>query len=331
LLSVFFVMIFLAGLPLMAEAAPKTMKIAHMGNDAYHMSRAMVRFADILNATGKFKVEVYSGAVFGPDLEAIETVKAGDLDMTVSPTSYFTDEVPSIACIELPYVFPTRQTAINTLETEWGQKQLALLEKSGLYGVGYMENGWRHLTNSKRPVRKPEDLKGLKLRTMPNPIHVYYWNSVGATAEGSPFSELYTNLATKVFDGEENGIAYIYTQKFNEVQRYMTMSGHVYTSFILATNLDYWQKLDKEEQDLINKAYRDAYAYQLDLIAREDEASLAEMKKSTAFPFEVVELTPAEHKAFMDSAKPTHDKYREDLGDEEFDAFLKAVREGTPK
>ncbi|GHV55382.1 ABC transporter substrate-binding protein [Deltaproteobacteria bacterium] len=328
-LAVLFVAAVMIMQPLEGSAAPKRMKVAHMTNEAYHMARAANHFRDALNATGKFKVEVYPSAVFGPDLEAIETTKAGDIDMTISPSSYFTDEVPSIAWVEVPYVFASRQEAINTLETPWGQKQLTLLNKSGLHGVGYLENGWRHTTNSKRPIHKPEDLKGLKMRTMPNPIHTFYYNSIGCSAEGSPFSELYTNLATKVFDGEENGIAHIYTSKFNEVQRYMTLTGHVYTTYFMAMNLDYWKSLTKEEQDLISKAARNAYDYQLDLIAKEDEAALVEMQNDKNHPFEVLTLTPEEHKAFMDSAKPTHEKFRKDLGAAEYEAFQQAIRDSA--
>jgi len=319
-------------LPAHASAAkPKVMKIAHMTNEAYHMHRAMVQFQNELNATGKFKVEIYPSAQFGPDTEAIETTKSGDLDMTVSPSSYFTDEAPSIALIELPYVFNSRLNAIKTLDGPWGQGQLRKLEPAGLYGVGYLENGHRHLSNSRRAVRLPSDMKGLKMRTMPVPAHVYYWNSLGCSAEGSPFSELYTNLATKVFDGQENGIAHTYTSKLNEVQRYMTLSGHVYTTYILAMNGDYWNSLTAEEKELVNKAHEKAYAYQLALIEKEDQANLDEMKANKNHTFEVIELTADEHKAFMDSAKPTHEKYRKELGEAEFDAFLKAISEADAK
>ena len=315
-------------LPAHAGAAkPKVMKIAHMTNEAYHMHRAMVIFQNELNATGKFRVEIYPSAQFGPDTEAIETTLAGDLDMTVSPSSYFTDEAPSMALIELPYVFPSRLNAIKTLDGPWGQEQLRRLEPAGLYGVGYLENGHRHLSNSRRPVRLPSDMNGLKMRTMPVPAHVFYWNSLGCSAEGSPFSELYTNLATKVFDGQENGIAHTYTSKLNEVQRYLTLSGHVYTTYILAMNGDYWNKLTEEEKDLVKKAHANAYTYQLALIEKEDQAQLDEMKANKNHPFEVIELTEQETQAFMDSAKPTHERYRKELGEGEFDAFMKAIAE----
>ncbi|MDR2946321.1 MAG: TRAP transporter substrate-binding protein DctP, partial [Candidatus Adiutrix sp.] len=184
-----------------------------------------------------------------------------------------------------------------------------------------------HITNSRRTIRTPKDMDGLKMRTMPVPAHVFYWNSLGCSAEGSPFSELYTNLATKVFDGQENGIAHTYTSKFNEVQQYMTLSGHVYTTYVLAMNLDYWNELSPEDQELLRKAHKNAYAYQLELIEKEDAANLEEMKNSKNHPFEVTTLTPEEHQAFIDSAKGTHDKYREELGAAEFDAFQAAVRE----
>ena len=330
LFVLFMFVVLVAMTPLSAEAAkPKVMRIAHMTNEVYHMHRAMVQFQNELNATGKFQVEIYPSAQFGTDPEVIESIKAGDITMTVSPSVYFTDEAKGITLIELPYVFSSRAEAIKTLDGPWGQEQLRKLEPSGLYGLGYMENGLRQLTNSKRPIRTPEDLKGLKLRVMPVEAHLFFWNSLGCSSEGSPFSELYTNLATKVFDGQENGLAHTYSARFYEAQPYMSLIGHVYCAYILGMSLDFWNGLTAEEQDLVKKAYRNAYNYQLELIDNEEASYLEAMKNDKNTPVEINTLTPEEQKAFMDAAKPTHDKYRKELGDAEFDAFLNAIREAA--
>lgn len=304
----------------------KTIKIGHGASEAYHMHRAWVKFKEVLEKEGKFKVEIYPSSQFGNDTEMIESVKTGDITMATPPSSFLTDEAPNMALIELPYVFPTRKAAVNTLAGEWGQAQLKELEDDGMIGLGYLENGLRHLTNSKKEVRTPEDLNGLKLRTMQVPAHVYLWNDLGATAEGAPFAELYTNLSTKVFDGQENPIAHIYSQKFYEVQDYITLTGHVYTAYLPVMNIDFWNGLNAEEQKAVKDAFETARSYQLDLINKEESSQLEEIKNNTNYETKVIELTASEKQKFIDAAGPTLEHYRNELGAEAFDEFSNAVK-----
>ncbi|QSQ09276.1 Solute-binding protein [Koleobacter methoxysyntrophicus] len=308
---------------------PKTIKIAHGASESYHMHRAWLKFKEELEKGGKFKVEIYPSSQFGNDAEMIESVKTGDLTIATPPSSFLTDEAPKMALIELPYVFPSRQAAIDTLNGEWGQARLKELEDNGLVGLGYLENGLRHLTNSKRPVRTPEDLKGLKLRTMQVPAHVYLWNDLGATAEGAPFPELYTNLSTGVFDGQENPIAHIYSQKFYEVQDYITLTGHVYTAYVPVVNIDFWNSLSEEEKREIREAFEVARKYQLSLIEEEEAQQLEEIRNNKIYPTTVIELTSEEKQKFIDAAQPTLQHYRDKLGAEAFDEFMAAVKKAS--
>ncbi len=302
-------------------------KIAHGTSESYHMHRSMEKFKEILEEDENYSVSIYPSSQFGNDIEMIAAVKNGDLTMAVPPSSFLTDEVPDIALIELPYVFEDRDVALGTLDGPWGQNQLDALKDSNLLGMGYLENGLRHLTNSKRVVRTPEDLDGLKLRTMQVPAHVYLWNDLGATAEGAPFSELYTNLSTKVFNGQENPIAHIYSQKFYEVQDYITLTGHVYTAYLPVMDLNYWNSLTEEQQTTINEAFLEAKQYQLEIILEEEGGQLEEIAQNTTYPTEIIELTSEEKKAFMEAAKPTLNHYRNELGEDAFDNFMKAISE----
>ncbi|HZG85932.1 DctP family TRAP transporter solute-binding subunit [Paenibacillus sp.] len=303
----------------------KTIKIGHGASESYHMHRAWLNFKETLESAGNFAVEIYPSSQFGNDAEMIENVQTGDLTMATPPSSFLTDQAPEMALIELPYVFPSRDAAVDTLKGEWGQKQLAELNDDGLYGLGYLENGLRHLTNSKLPVRKPEDLSGLKLRTMQVPAHVYLWNDLGASAEGAPFAELYNNLSTGRFDGQENPIAHIYAQRFYEVQSYLTLTGHVYTGYVPVMNMDFWSGLSGEEQQQVQEAFNQAFEYQLQLIAEEESKQLEEIAGHAQFKTEIIELTDAEKQAFIEAAQPTLDHYREELGAEAFDAFKQAI------
>ncbi|MCC3358980.1 DctP family TRAP transporter solute-binding subunit [Bacillus sp. REN16] len=308
------------------EGDVKTIKIGHGAAESFHMHQAWLKFKEELEKDGSFKVEIYPSSQFGNDAEMIESVKTGDLTMATPPSSFLTEEAPNIALIELPYVFESRQNAINTLAGEWGQKQLADLEDNGLVGLGYLENGLRHFTNNKKPVRTPEDIEGLKLRTMQVPAHVYLWNDLGATAEGAPFAEVYNNLSSGRFDGQENPIGIIYSQKFYEVQKYMTLTGHVYTAYLPVMNHDFWNGLSEEEQTAIKDAFKVGYDYQLELIKKEEAEQLEEIANNDQYKTEVIELTDDEKQAFMEAAQPTLEHYRDELGAEAYDEFIEAAK-----
>jgi len=240
-----------------AQASVKKVKvqIAHGASEGYHMHRALVKMKEELEKSGRFDVRIFPSSQFGNDTEMIESVSTGDLNMAFNPSSFFTKHSKRMNFIELPYVFPSRDVAIKVLGGEWGKKALSELSDKGLVGVGFMENGLRHLTNSKREVVNPSDLKGMKLRTMQVPAHVEFWNLTGASASGSPFPELYTNLSTGVFDGQENPVAHIFTQKFFEVQKYMTLTGHVYTTYVGIANKSWWDGLSAEARKELQTAF----------------------------------------------------------------------------
>lgn len=306
-----------------SSGEPITLKIAHGASETYHLHRALLKFKEIAEQSGRFTVEIYPAQQFGSDGEMIEGVKTGDLTMAVSPSSYLTDECPSMSLIELPYVYPNREAALAALNGDWGKKELALLEEAGLHGLGYLENGMRHVTNSKKEVHLPADLNGMKMRTMQVEAHVDFWNSLGCSAEGSPFSELYTNLSTGVFDGEENPIAHIYAQKFYEVQKYITLTEHVYCAYIPLMTTDFWNGLSAEEQKILDDAFAQTYAYQMELVETEEAAQLEEMEAAGCI---VTRLTEQEKQAFIDAAQPTLERYREKVGADVYDEFVEAVK-----
>ncbi len=314
-----------------ANADVKEIKIAHGASEAFHLHRALLKFKEEVEKSGLFKVDIFPSSQMGNDTEMIESVKTGDLTMAVSPSSFLTDEVPSIAMIELPFVFPSREVAFATLEGSWGQKELKLLQKAGLHSLGYMESGMRHITNSKHEVKTPEDLKGLKIRTMQVPAHVEYWNSVGCSAEGSPFAELYTNLSTKVFDGQENPISQIVAQKFYEVQPFLTLTGHVYTTYLPLMTEGYWDSLSPKEQEVMNNAFEVATKFQQELISKEETDQLKFIESNGSYPCKVTRLTPEEKQAFIDSAQPTLQKYRKSLGEDVYDEFTTAIAAAAKK
>lgn len=305
-----------------SDAKKVKVQIAHGASDGYHMHRALVKMKDELDKSGRFDVRIFPSSQMGNDTEMIETVSMGDMDIVLSPSSFFTEYSKRMNFIELPYVFPSRDVAIKVLGGEWGKKALSELDSKGLVGIGFMENGLRHLTNNKAEVVGPTDLNGMKLRTMQVPAHVEFWNLTGASASGSPFAELYTNLSTGVFDGQENPVAHIHTQKFNEVQKYMTLTGHVYTAYVGVANKSWWDELTAENRTAIQTAFDNAYAYQLDLINEEENKQLEEMKQKG---LNVKSLTPAQVDEWMKVAAPLNKKFASDVGQDLYDEFEKDI------
>lgn len=307
-----------------AQANAKKVKIqvAHGASDGYHMHRALVKMKEELEKSGRFDVRIFPSSQMGNDTEMIETVSTGDVDMVFSPSSFFTKYSKRMNFIELPYVFPSRDAAIKVLGGEWGKKALSDLNAKGIVGLGFMENGLRHLTNSRAEVVGPADLKSMKLRTMQVPAHVEFWNLTGASASGSPFAELYTNLSTGVFDGQENPVAHIYTQKFNEVQKNMTLTGHVYTAYVGVANKSWWDRLSTDNRKDIQTAFDHAYTYQLKLIDQEESKQLEEMK---AKGLKVKSLTPAQVNEWMKVAAPLNKKYASQVGQDLYDEFMKSI------
>jgi tripartite ATP-independent transporter DctP family solute receptor len=285
------------------------------------MHRALVKMKEELEKTGRFDVRIFPSSQFGNDTEMIESVTTGDLDMALNPSSFFTKHSRRMNLIELPYVYPSRDAAIKVLGGEWGKKALSELTSEGLVGLGFMENGLRHLTNSRREVVNPFDLNGLKLRTMQVPAHVEFWNLTGASASGSPFPELYTNLSTGVFDGQENPIAHIYSQKFFEVQKFMTLTGHVYTAYVGIANKSWWDGLSAEARGDIQTAFDNAYVYQLELINEEESKQLDLMAKRLS----IKSLTPSQVEEWMKVAAPLNKKYAGQVGQDVYDEFMQAI------
>lgn len=173
-----------------AQASAKKVKvqIAHGASDGYHMYRALLQMKDKLEKSGRYTVRIFPSSQLGNDTETTETVSTGDVDMVLSPSSFVTKYSKRMNFIEPPYVYPSREVAIDVLNGEWGKKARSELGTKVLVGIGYMENGLRHLTNNKAEVTGPNDLKGMKLRTMQVPAHVEFWSLTSASASGSPLA-----------------------------------------------------------------------------------------------------------------------------------------------
>ena len=315
--------------PSYAVAASKqVIKIGHGANEKYHMHRALLEFKRLVEegSNGNIEIQIFPSSQMGPDREMIEGVQTGVLEMCVPPSSFFPGWDPAFATIELPFMYPSKDVALKTLHSQEGQKMLKRLEALDLVGLGWLENGTRHVTNNARSIHNPDDLQGIKLRTMKVPAHVDTFKALGANPTPMNFGEVYSGLQQGVIDGQENPVAHIYSQRFFEVQKYMSLTGHVFTVYIPVISKSFFDSLSQEDQTLLLESMAQAEVYQQELVNSEEAGQLAEIESAGV---EVTRLTPDEIKSFMVKVEPVKAKYRDEAGADVYDAWVKAVEEAA--
>lgn len=311
-------------------SAETVIKIGHGAAEAFHMHRALLKFEELVEAgsSKEIDVQIFPSSQMGPDREMIEGVQTGVLEMAIPPSSFFAGWDPAFAVIELPYMYASKDIAFDVLDSDAGAGMLDRVENQGLIGLGWLELGVRNVTNNVRPIATPEDLEGVKLRTMKVPAHVATFETLGANPTPMNFGEVYSALQQGVIDGQENPLAIITSQRFYEVQKYLSTTGHVFAVYMPVISKPFFDGLSTEHQQLIQKSMAKARAYQAELVASEDTAQLEEIRASGV---EVLELTAAQRQAFADKTESVRLQYREEVGTDNFDAWVAAVASASGK
>jgi tripartite ATP-independent transporter DctP family solute receptor len=313
--------------PATAKVQSRTMKAGIGVNEDHPEAQGLKKFAELVSekSGGQLKVQSYYGAQLGDDLKMSEALKAGTQEITIPSTSPLTGMVKELGMFDFPFVFNNEKEADAVLDGPLGQKLMDKLPQHGLIGLGYWENGFRNLTNSKRPVATADDFKGLKIRTLQSKVHMEAFSALGANPTPMPFSEVFTALESKTVDGQENPLATIESNKFYEIQTYLSLTNHVYTPFLFLVSKKFWDQLSPDEQKIIKEASVEAGKFQRQTNREQTIKSLENLKSKG---IQVNEVT-AENKAKMQQlVKPVIDKYTKDLGEdlvkEMFDGVNKA-------
>lgn len=305
--------------------AEYTIKVGYIGSESHPTMQAMKTFADNVakDSQGKIKVELYPNAQLGGDRELCEGVQMGTIQMAIPSTSALAGFDKRIQVLDLPYLFTTREAAFEAVDGELGQKLNDLLAKKGFYVLGYLENGFRHVTNSKHPVTKPEDLSGLKIRTMENPMHLAFFKELGANPTPMSWGELYTALQQGTVDAQENPYAMIDDGKFYEVQKYVSETGHVFSYEILIANKKFMEKLPEDLRKLVVDEAQKAIATQREAMKQEEANFKAKVIKGG---LTANELTPEQKKPFVEKTKVVYKQFESDLGTEIMDIARKVQK-----
>lgn len=275
------------------DIKPRLIRFGYGLNEQSNQGRAVKLFAaEVEKASGgKMKVRAIGAAALGPDTQMQQALIGGAQEMMVGSTATLVGITKEMALFDTPFLVNNTREADALLDGPVGQKVMARLQDKGLVGLVYWENGFRNLTNSKRPVQKLEDLDGVKLRVMQNEVFLSSFKSLGANAVPLPFSELFSALETKTVDGQENPFNTILSSKFYEVQKYLSVTNHVYSPWIVTVSKKWWDGLSKAEQKVLQDAAVKSRDFERQDTRQEAAKAVAELK---AKGMQINELSPAE-------------------------------------
>lgn len=317
-----------------ASADVRERKVKFGGNlaDDSPQALAMKKFANDLKAAtgGKWQTQLFHNNTLGPDSQMQSALQGGVQELAVVGTPTLVGIVKEFGVFDFPFLFATEREADEVLDGPFGKRLLDRLADVGLVGLTYWENGFRSVTNSRRPIQRVEDLAGVKLRVMQNPVALDTFKALGANPVPMAFSELFTALETRTIDGQENPIVIIQTSRFYEVQKYLTVSRHVYTPFIVIASKRWWDGLSADEKRVVNDAALASREYQRSLSRATVDQSLRDLR---AKGMQVNELPPAEVARVRERTQAVVEKHSQSIGAAtiaELDREILKARNGKP-
>lgn len=324
-------LIFAGAAPLAAaQIQDRTIRVGIGLNDDHPQALAVKRFAEIVGQKtgGKIKVRLFASGSLGNDATMISALRGGTQEMTIPDSSTLVGIVKDFGVINFPFVFNNEQEADAVLDGQFGTKLLAKLPDKNLVGLGYWENGFRQVTNSRRAIATAADISGLKLRVIQNPLFIDTFSALGANALPMPFPEVYTALEQKTVDGQENPTATIVSSKFYEVQKYLAMTRHIYSVWVVLVSKKTWDSMSAEERKIMQDAAKEATQYERTTIREFSNKSLGELK---AKGMQVTELSPAEQATLRTKLKPVIDKYSKEFGEDTAKEMLAEIEKARKK
>lgn len=274
---------------------------------------------------GRLTFEYYPASQLGGERDQLEGISLGTVDLAILSTGPVEGFFPEISATAIPYLLTDRDTAWAVYDGAFGDKLKSMMyESTGMRVLGFAENGFRTFSNDVREVKTPADMKGLKFRTMENETHMAIVNSMGASAIPISFAELYTALAQGTVDGQENGIALTYNNKFYENLQYLTLDYHIYDPYLVIVAGKTWDSLPADLQEILQKGIDDYVALEREYNIRDDEKCLQLMKDAG---LQVYEPTEADFAEFREATSGIEAMIRKNVGDEIVDEFLQAVED----
>jgi TRAP-type transport system periplasmic protein len=303
-----------AGAALAQDIKEHTIKFGLNGPETHPAAAGMKKFAELVQAKsgGKMKVNLFFGATLGSDQAITTSIQGGTVEMSVMNSGILASLAKELAIFDFPFLFANEKESDAIVDGAVGKKMHKLLEEKGVIGLAYWELGYRQMTNSKRPLNKVEDIDGLKLRVIPNPINVDWVKALGANPTPMPFPEVYGGLESKAIDGQENPIAVIAANKFWEVQKYVALTNHQYNPQSVIFSKKVWDTYSAAEKKVIADSADEAAKYQREQSRAAVAANLELLKKNG---MTITQFSPEEVNKLREKMKPVIAKYSATVGD----------------
>jgi tripartite ATP-independent transporter DctP family solute receptor len=298
----------IGGVAMAQDIQERTIRFGHLNNADHPTSTGVKKFAELVAAKsgGKITVKEYPSSQLGNELQQQSALQGGVQEMLVASTTSLAGIVKEFGLFDFPFLFSNAHQADAMVDGPLGKMLSAKLADKGVVVLGFFDLGFRNVTNSKRPITKAEDLEGLKLRVIPNPVFLETFKTFKANPIPMPFAELYGALESKAVDGQENPYAVILSSKFYEVNKYVSATNHVYATNPVQISKRFWDKLSPVEQKLLQDAAIEAQNYQR-VVSREASGKAVGELKAKGMVFN--EIAPAELARMRAEVKPVYDKF----------------------
>ena len=299
------------------------MKLHSVGSETHQSQQSLLDFKKFVEekTNGEVQVTLHINAALGGDRQATEAMQLGTVECGIIGTSTLATFAPRFNVFDLPFAFKDFKTAYKIIDGPLSGILAKDLESQGLRIIGWGVNGFRNVSNNKQPIRTPADMSGMKIRCMENPIHIATFKAMGANPTPMSFAELYTALAQKTVDGQDNPVVLTYSSKFYEVQNFYSLTGHIFAVAPLVVSESFFQSLPKEYQEVVMEAGK---RYEVSERQATEKQDVEMLKLLKATGMEVNDLTDAERGLFVKATKPVYEEFENVISKE----IMDIVREG---
>lgn len=304
-------------------------KFSHVVAENTPKGLAARRFAELVQerTRGKVEVQVYANSTLYRDGEEVRALQEGNVQMIAPATAKMTEYFPSLLLFDLPYLLEGYDQVQRALDGRLGRLLLPRLRGSNMLALALWDNGFKQL-NTARPVSRPDDLKGLRFRIMPSRVLEAQFARLGATTVPLAFSDVYSALETAAVDGSENTFSNIYTKKFYEVQKYITITDHGYLGYVVLTNESFWRGLPEDLRRVLEETLEEVTRWEREVAVNQNLLALEQIRSSGKA--EVRELTPEEKAAWREALLPLHEVFAPVIGKDLMDAVREAKEGPAP-
>jgi tripartite ATP-independent transporter DctP family solute receptor len=299
---------------------PTTLKLGLTFADKHMLTQELYKMAENVNkrTEGKIKIEIYADSLLGKEAEMYEQLHMGTIDMALETIAFMSTSHPEFTIEDLPYMFKERKNGYEALDGDYGKKINEIIASDGtIKNLGFMELGYRHMTNNVRPITKPEDMKDIKFRTTTSDLRRAVFEALGAQPISMSFSEVFTGLQQGVIDGQESPLATIASSSFNEVQKYLSLTGHFWTNECLLVNQKKFSSLTEEQQKIIQEEAKAAEKRIREKNVETDKKLVKELQDKG------MKVNEVDKAAFVKQLQPLYDEWGKKIGPELMDAYKK--------